>query len=165
MTSNFLDLVGEIVTVLGIIGSCSGFISWAYERRIKRRLEKESCRRVWSDISKIRGLMSDLEKDSHPEFVDAGKLRAIGKLSNMLRDLIREACLQEGDLDIKKIKAWRKLGKLGSDWQEHLAFGVLLSDEIDYTELESMSDMFGSWDEISVEHLASAKRHAPQQQK
>lgn len=62
-----------------------GLLPYFLERRRRRRLEDDQRRRVWAEISKVRGLMSDIEKDSSP---GAGALQAAGKLSNTLRDLI-----------------------------------------------------------------------------
>lgn len=160
MNGSIFDILGGVTSVVGLVGSFSGFISWLYERKSKNKLIKENSRRIWSDISKIRGLMSDLEKDSNSKVIDTGKLQAIGKLSNMLRDLIKEACQAEKRLDIKTVKSWRKLGKLGSEWQEQLALSVLLSEELDAADLESIPDLYGSWDEVPDTHPASAKRHS-----
>lgn len=113
-----------------IVGLCLSTFSWVWERRTRKRLEDERQRRIWSDISKVRGLMTDLEKDEAPSSRGEGRLQAEGKLSIMLRDLIREACLAERGLDLETVSRWRAAGKLGSDWQEHLATMLLTSNEL-----------------------------------
>ncbi len=132
-----------------------GLLPYFLERRRRRRLEDDQRRRVWAEISKVRGLMSDIEKDSSP---GAGALQAAGKLSNTLRDLIHEACKMEPKLSLATVRKWRATGRLASDWQEHLALQMLHAEEVPRGDEDGLMRTYGNADELPAEHPMSARR-------
>lgn len=129
-----LETGAQIAAILTLFVA---IIPWRIERRIRKKTERESRRQLWSNISKVRGLMVDLERGDAE-----GVNMATGKLSFMMRDLIYEACRTEPHLTAKTIQRWRGIGKLGSDWQEHLALMTLQSDEIDDDSIDGLSEKY-----------------------
>lgn len=132
-----------------------GLVPYFLERRRRRRLEDDQRRRVWAEVSKVRGLMSDIEKDTGP---GAGALQAAGKLSNTLRDLIHEACKLEPRLDLATVRKWRATGRLASEWQEQLALQMLHVEEVPQGDVDRLMRMHGDADELPAEHPMSARR-------
>lgn len=150
--------IDQLAVFITIAGGLTPTVAWYWERRTRRRLESERQRRIWSDISKIRGLMVDLEKDELPDAHGEGRLQAVGKLTMILRDLIREASLAEKNYTPETIARWRAVGKLGSDWQEHLALMLLSTQEIGDTQkcFEELRDKYGSTEELPDNHPMQA---------
>lgn len=153
----------ELTHYLNLLAACAGAIgavvaglSWFFERKTRRRLELENKRRIWTDISKVRGLMTDLEKDAEKFDAEPGRMQAIGKLSFMMRDLIRDACMAEKQMSIDTVRRWRRVGKLGSDWQEQLALNVLQAEEIDPSIAAELPLSYGGVDELSESNPANA---------
>ena len=135
-----------------------GLLPYFIERRRRRRLEDNRRRRVWAEISKVRGLMSDIERDPDP---GPGALQAAGKFSNTLRDLIHEACTLEPKLDVDTVRKWRATGRLASDWQEQIAMQMLHPEEIRVDEIDVLMSTHGDGDELPAEHPMSARRDEP----
>lgn len=131
-----LDSAAQIATLVSLLVAT---VSWALERRLRKRQEVDSRRQIWSNISKVRGLMVDLERND-PDGINM----ATGKLSFMMRDLIQEACKSEPNFSAKTIAQWRKVGKLSSDWQEHLAVMLLDMSEVSDDSLAQLSDRFSN---------------------
>jgi len=142
------NIIAGICSIIGLAGSIVGFFSWFSEREKRRKLEMEAKRKVWSDISKVTGLMSDLEKDLADKGSRNGVLQAVGKLSFMLRDLLKEVSLLEKQFTLKDIIQWRNIGKLASDWQEKIALMLLSTDEIDDELLDEEFKKFRDWDAL-----------------
>jgi hypothetical protein len=151
------NIIAGIASILGLIGTAIGFVSWLLERRARRQLEAEAKRKAWSQISKVTGLMTDLEKDLGKREGYDSILQAEGKLSFMLRDLIKDVCSAEAPVSVETIKAWRTVGKLASDWQERLALSLLLTDEIEPAGLQSLGQKYQNADELPEAHPC----HAP----
>lgn len=132
-----------------------GLLPYFLERRRRRQLEDDQRRRVWAEISKVRGLMSDIERDTKP---GDGTLQAVGKLSNTLRDLIHEACQMEPRLDLATVRKWRATGRLASDWQEQLALQMLHAEEVPQDDVDGLIRTHGDGDELPADHPMSAHR-------
>ena len=49
-----------------LLAATLGLLPYLMERRRRRQLEDNQRRRVWADVSKVRGLMADVEKDEQP---------------------------------------------------------------------------------------------------
>ncbi|WP_419843045.1 hypothetical protein [Candidatus Poriferisodalis sp.] len=138
-----------------LLAAALGLVPYVLERRHRRRLEDDQRRRVWADISRIRGLMSDIERDSTP---GPGALQAAGKLSDALRGLIHEACRLERRLDVATVRKWRATGRLASDWQEQLAMQMLHAEEVPQGDVDRLMKAHGNTDELPAEHPMSARR-------
>jgi len=100
--------------------------------------------------------MSDLEKDDEKAHLSPGINQAVGKLTFMYRDLLREALTLEKKPCIETIHNWRKVGKLGSDWQQQMALSMLLSEEIEVQKIELIEGDYGKADELPTSHAHSA---------
>ncbi len=137
-----------------LLAATLGLLPYLMERRRRRQLEDNQRRRVWADVSKVRGLMADVEKDEQP---GPGTLQAAGKLSNTLRDLLFEACASEPKLDISVVRKWRASGRLASNWQEQLVLQLLHADEIPDKEVQVLMPVHGRGDELPPEHPMSAR--------
>ena len=149
------DFISLISNSFGIIASVLAIGSWLWERTLRRRIEAEGKRRIWAEISKVRGLMADMEKDELDPSKGIGRQQAVGKLTFMLRDLLREACIAEKNISVDKILLWRKVGKIGSDWQEQIALNLLLTEEISEVEADKIASKFAHWDELPDDHTCT----------
>jgi hypothetical protein len=156
-TDTFSAVAG-IASIVGLLGTAVGLVAFLFERRSRQNLEREHQVLVWSNISKITGLMSDLEKDAAMSTEPVGTarcpgtLQAIGKLTFMLRDSLREAVLAEKDFSLETIANWRTVGKLASDWQERLARTLLTSNQLGVG--AAASNAFRNWDALEQDHPA-----------
>ena len=150
------DLLYQVAAIATVLGFVSSSAAWLWERRNRRRLETENQRRIWSEISKVRGIMSDLEKDEGSGPYAVGRLQAVGKLTIMLRDLLREASLAEKSFDLDTIESWRAVGKLASDWQEQMALMLLPTDKINRHVADVLRPKYGSADELPIGHSMQA---------
>jgi hypothetical protein len=149
---------GDVATIVAaLVAGLLGLVPWWLERGRRSRLENEIRRRTWSDISKIRGLMLDLEKDHEAGLGGANALQAEGKLTIMLRDLLREACNNEPELSLATVRKWRASGKLGSDWQQELVLVLLHADEMSDAELKALGSRYGDIDELPDGHAMKAR--------
>lgn len=149
------DFISLISNSFGIIASVLAIGSWLWERTLRQRIEAEGKRRIWAEISKVRGLMADMEKDELDPTKGIGRQQAVGKLTFMLRDLLREACIAEKNISVDKILLWRKVGKIGSDWQEQIALNLLLTEEISEAEADKIASKFSHWDELPDDHTCT----------
>lgn len=138
-----------------LLAASLGLLPYFMERHRRQRIEDHQRRRAWAEISKVRGLMSDVEQDGEP---GPGALQAIGKLSIMLRDLLQEACALEPKLDYAVVQKWRASGRLASDWQERLVLELLHEDEIPAEAVDRLRTLHSDGDELPAEHPMSARR-------
>lgn len=142
-----------------LLAASLGMLPYFLERHRRQRIEDNQRRRAWAEISKIQGLMSDIERDGEP---GSGALQAIGKLSIILRDLLHEACTLEPKLNYAVVQKWRASGRLASDWQEQLVVQLLHDDEIPATAVDRLRALYGDGDELAEAHPMSARREDQQ---
>lgn len=142
-----LATVAQASTVVSL---AMALVTLAMERRRRQRLEADRRRQTWATISKVVGLMTDLERKD-----DTGVKMAIGKLSFMMRDLIRDACSEEPTMDINKVREWRELGKLSSDWHEYLAIMCLQGDELTGERASELKNHFSNISALPTDHEMS----------
>lgn len=148
----------DVSTIIAaIVAGMLGLVPWWLERDRRNKLVDEMRRRIWSDISKVRGLMIDLEKDHDAGLGGPSALQAEGKLTIMLRDLLREACNNEPNLSLSTVRKWRACGKLGSDWQQELVLMLLHADEMGDEELTALGSRYGALDELPEGHAMKAR--------
>ena len=153
-----IGLSASTATVIAaILTGLLGLLPFFLERKKRVDTEKAFRRRVWNDISKVRGLMTDLEKDASAGVSGPGSHQAVGKLSIMLRDLLREACVAEDTMSVEVVRKWRATGKLASDWQEQLVLMMLESEEISEQDIVELTEKFGSVEELPEDHSMRAK--------
>jgi len=144
-------------SLISILVAIVSAVSWGVERRKRTSERRERQRQLWSNLSKVKGLMADLEKLPADDGLDFGRHQAVGKLTFMFRDLAHEVLSLEADPTEKTIRAWRHVGKIGSDWQEQCFLNLLLSEEITAKDSSfSASDA----DELPANHPMSAAHSA-----
>ncbi|WLE98128.1 MAG: hypothetical protein QTN59_04670 [Candidatus Electrothrix communis] len=124
-------------SIIAGAASVLSFAAFLYEKLARRQAKLEETRRIWSEISKVKGIMGDVEKDIHSTGSSKRALQAHGALAILLRDLLKEAAQREKRFSLSTIRQWRGTGKLSSDWQEKLALTLLLTEEIDDEELKN----------------------------
>lgn len=157
---NFMDSYFSFLTIeqtsaiVSIVVAFATFLGWIMERMRRVSDRKERMRQVWNNISKVRGLMSDLEKEGDVTRFDHGKHQAVGKLTFMFRDLVNEAISLEDRPSLEIIKKWRQAGKIASDWQESCFVNCLLTSEL--SDLKLANTTLQQMDELPATHLMSA---------
>lgn len=152
------NIISGTASIIGVIGTILGFLSWIYEKKKRKKLEEENNRRVWSDISKVKGLMENIESDLKKDSCLSGALMAHGNLTFMFRDLLVSAVSFEKNFSLGTIYTWRKTGKLSSDWQEKIALTILFTKEVNLDKLDEDSlNKYSSWDALPDGHPAYSK--------
>lgn len=147
-----IEKVSAAISILVAAISTASFVT---EKRKRKSEIKEHQRQIWNNISKVRGLMSDLEKQLSQDGVDYGKHQAVGKLTFMFRDLAAQAISIEENPTIDTIKAWRNAGKIASDWQEACFINCLLTNEL--LKPDQTTNIVCRSDELPPDHPISAK--------
>ena len=120
------------------LASILSLLAYFFERFLRKTAEKNETQRIWSEISKIKGIMVDVERDIQANTISSGALQAHGALTMLFRDLLKEAVQREKKFSIHTITIWRKTGKLSSDWQEKLALTLLHTDQIRLSESDDI---------------------------
>jgi len=148
----------QVAALVSMVVAAVSFFSWLVERFNRIQDRSERLRQIWNNLSKVRGLMSDLEKTPDANGFDHGKHQAVGKLTFMFRDLVNEAMSLESNPSLETIQKWRKVGKIGSDWQESCFINCLLTGEL--TSIDVAKDKLSTSDELPKEHAMSAAAKA-----
>lgn len=155
MSTIFSSLTLEQASALvSILVALASFFSWVIERIRRINDRNEHARQVWNNISKVRGLMADLEKEPSTSGFDHGKHQAVGKLTFMFRDLANEAISLEKRPSLKTINRWRNAGKIASDWQETCFVNCLLTSEL--SDEATANKLLQNKDELPPDHSMSA---------
>ncbi|MCZ4291942.1 hypothetical protein [Hoeflea alexandrii] len=145
-----IEIAAQVATIFALFLAIIGFFK---ERRIRKELQYRAKVLVWSDIAKIRGLMTDLEKPCDEGF-DYGKHQAVGKLTSMYRDKIRQVYELSPNVTPNDIQLWRKSGKIASDWQEGCFWEVFPQGNLDSV---ATYNKFSAVDELPETHSMAAK--------
>lgn len=148
-----LDLAAQAATIFGLI---LAFFAFLRERRDRKSLERVAQIRVWSDIARLRALMTDLEKPTDPDGFDFGKHQAVGKLTSMYRDKVSQVFQMSDNISAIDIQRWRKTGKICSDWQES-CFWEHFPQDIDVPETVNSRPVLEARDELPSAHSMAAR--------
>lgn len=147
--SQYASVFGFIIAVLG----------WLNEYR-KRLHEKKMVKcSIWSTISVVKGIMNDVEKviDEKTESdycnkAQRGCIEAHGTLAALLRELFKEAIINEKKFSYQTILKWRASGKISSDWQQKLVMALLDAANISEKDLNEISGKYSNWDTLKKGH-------------
>jgi hypothetical protein len=142
------NLASGIASILGFV---IAVVFWWLERRARLKTLADVRRRVWAELSKVKELLGDLEKDiADGEFGHRhGIFQAHGELTFMFRDLLKDAIKLEPDFSSKTIGQWRRTGKLSSNWQEKIAWHLALTEEV----IDCPTNpAYAIWDELPTNH-------------
>jgi hypothetical protein len=148
-----IENAAQLATVLAFLLTLNGL---RRERRERKNLERKAQILVWSDIAKLRGLMTDLEKNVGEDGLDFGKHQAVGKLTSMYRDKIRQVYELSPTIAPSDVQAWRKSGKIASNWQEACFWEAFPQDSLKAHDITEPS-LFSSLDELPDTHSMAAK--------
>lgn len=147
-----IDFVSQFLTIIASVFAIVGF----WERKTRKELERRAQSIVWSDIAKLRGLMTDLEKPLSAAGEDYGKHQAVGKLTSMYRDKVKEVYEVTPKVSPNDVKLWRATGKIASDWQEACFWETFPSDLLTSSE-DNIQIMLSKVDELPETHHMAAK--------
>lgn len=146
-----------IVGVTTLITAFISIVGWIYEFKKRKKLQQLDKIHIWSQISKTKGIMNDIEKGLVNEPNDKYLLQSHAGLVMVLRDLFEKAILAEKDFSINTIELWRTSGKTSSDWQEKIVLTLADSNGLNGIK-EEYKNKYGYWDELDSEHPAYSQR-------
>ena len=145
-----LDFAQTYSDIIGYIGIFGALIGWLYQLKRASDNRQMELRGLWEDISVIKAVMGEIEtSDSKAKKMPYEIYQAHGELAILFRSVLTRIISKEPNMSLKTINKWRKVGKLGSDWQQKCAMIILLSDELTEKELDEMDEKYSNWEHIN----------------
>jgi hypothetical protein len=135
--SHILSLVASSATVLSTAIAVIQTIG-------KRKLKRDFRRETWLSIATTQAMLSSIDQKLFDE-VYMG-------LSNQFRSLLLQAISLESKFTPDIIKAWRRVGKLTSDWQEKQARVLLDTRGLVKFKTGETDAKFSNWDQLEPRH-------------
>jgi len=134
----------DYITYFGVFVSTVSLCFAIVQTKRLAKSESEQKRKLWSLIATSKALIEDFEhKDMN---------KALGKVYELYRFLLREAILIENNFNLKTAQKWRKVGKLSSDWQFRQSLMLLDTKEINDKIVDDLSIDFQIWDSMIEDH-------------
>ena len=134
-----LDFAQTYSDIIGYIGIFGALIGWLYQLKRASDNRQMELRGLWEDISVIKAVMGEIEtSDSKAKKMPYEIYQAHGELATLFRSVLTRIISKEPKMTLETINKWRKVGKLGSDWQQKCAMAILLSDELTKKELDEI---------------------------
>lgn len=158
-----LSFAQTYADIFGYIGFLGALVGWFLQWKKSREERQNEIRSLWDNISVIKAVMGEIERAELKLRLEHKELpleiyQAHGELAILFRTALARAITREGKVSLETIQAWRKSGKLSSDWQQKCAMTILLSKELSNKELDGLDKKYSVWDSIDDESpLGSAR--------
>lgn len=148
-----IDSTEKIVAIAASLATVASLCFTLYLHYTVQRLNRESTRRIWSNIASTKALLRHLDRAGETSPPDADALhQAYGLASEHFRRLLAEASLAERNYSIETIGIWRRVGKLSSDWQYRQALMLLSTPEISADQLDTVPEEVSRFDQPPPDH-------------
>jgi len=146
-----LDFAQTYSDIIGYIGFFGALIGWLYQWKRSADNKQLELRGLWEDISVIKEVMGEIEKaDSKAKKMPYEVYQAHAELSILFRSVLTRIISKEPKMTLETIEKWRKVGKLGSDWQQKCAMAILLSNELTKKELDLIDEKkYSTWEQLN----------------
>ena len=144
-----LDFAQTYSDIIGYLGFFGALIGWLYQWKRASDNKQIELRGLWEDLSVIKAVMGEIEQaDSKTKRMPYEIYQAHGELAILFRSVLTRIISKEPKMTLETINKWRKVGKLGSDWQQKCAMAILLSDELTKKELDEIDEKYSTWEQL-----------------
>jgi len=145
-----LDFAQTYSDIIGYIGFLGALIGWLYQWKKASDSKQLELRGLWEDLSVIKAVMGEIETaDTMAKRMPHDIYQAHGELAILFRSVLTRIISKEPKVTLETIEKWRKVGKLGSDWQQKCAMAVLLSEELTQKELDKIDEKYSTWEQLN----------------